>query len=365
MPSYDRFYLKIWHFKKNTLYAGEFSDYLYLVRYRDNDFVCLSHIGRITGRQPIYFGDACLRKFGYIQHEMMHALGFWHEHNRPDRDEHVSVHWENIRENGCGPSNDGQPSCWRNFQKVDTKDIDSMGSPYDYESIMHYGGYSWSKQPPRRGQPGLPTITDKRSGMPLKTQREGVTKIDLEQMNLLYKCASKWSSWEEWSECSITCGQGVKTRERHCWGKGCDLGDSSQSRQQKVCEMEKCVGNWMEWGAWTDCSSSCGNGVKSRDRSCSDPRHTCVGFPQQRASCHIKECPPTFPWSFWGEWGECSVTCGQGARQRTRICPGPEDSCGSVQESIEEQFCYRRTCSVFSNWQECIVVWNSFVGFEP
>ena len=35
-------------------YAGEFNDYLYLVRYRENDFVCLSHIGRITGRQPIY-----------------------------------------------------------------------------------------------------------------------------------------------------------------------------------------------------------------------------------------------------------------------------------------------------------------------
>ena len=33
---------------------------------------------------------------GHIKHEMMHTLGFYHEHSRSDRDQYIKVNWEHI-----------------------------------------------------------------------------------------------------------------------------------------------------------------------------------------------------------------------------------------------------------------------------
>lgn len=55
-------------------------------------------LGRIGGKQNLSLDpDGCL-DMDTIQHEFMHAVGFTHEHNRPDRDDYVDVLWDNIPE---------------------------------------------------------------------------------------------------------------------------------------------------------------------------------------------------------------------------------------------------------------------------
>ena len=66
-------------------------------------------------------------QLGVIAHEVAHALGFWHEQSRPNRDQFVDVVWSNIDKNSKGQ-----------FLKEQPNDVDSAGVPYDYGSVMHY-----------------------------------------------------------------------------------------------------------------------------------------------------------------------------------------------------------------------------------
>ena len=58
-------------------------------------FSCLSVIGKQAGRQGVYLGPGCENK-GTILHELLHLLGFFHEHNRADRDTYLRIYEQNI-----------------------------------------------------------------------------------------------------------------------------------------------------------------------------------------------------------------------------------------------------------------------------
>ncbi|XP_078488421.1 uncharacterized protein LOC100176732 isoform X2 [Ciona intestinalis] len=130
---------------------------------------CWSYIGRRGGKQEISIGIGCAWK-GIVQHELMHALGFWHEQSRPDRDDHIRIIEENII---AGKQH--------NFNKRNS--INSLGSNYDIQSIMHYGGFAFSKN--RQA-----TIVERKTNEPVKSQRQGFTEEDKKQLNLLYSCSS-------------------------------------------------------------------------------------------------------------------------------------------------------------------------------
>ena len=49
------------------------------------------------GQQEINYPDWCLDSYGSTMHEMYHCLGFFHEQSRTDRDDYVTIMWDNIQ----------------------------------------------------------------------------------------------------------------------------------------------------------------------------------------------------------------------------------------------------------------------------
>ncbi|KAK0134700.1 Dorsal-ventral patterning tolloid-like protein 1 [Merluccius polli] len=135
---------------------------------------CCSYVGRRgNGPQAISIGKNC-DKFGIVVHELGHVIGFWHEHTRPDRDDHVTIIRDNI-----------QPGQEYNFLKMEPGEVNSLGEPYDFDSIMHYARNTFS-----RGM-FLDTILPSRDDngiRPAIGQRTRLSKGDIAQARKLYRC---------------------------------------------------------------------------------------------------------------------------------------------------------------------------------
>ena len=68
-----------------------------------------------------------------------------------------------------------------NFDKFGQGQIQHLGEPYDYGSIMHYGPDSFSSN-------GRPTIVGLKTDSTQMGQRKGFSANDIRQINQLYKC---------------------------------------------------------------------------------------------------------------------------------------------------------------------------------
>ena len=69
-------------------------------------------------------------------HELVHALGFVHEHTRPDRDGFVSVNFDNIK---TGKEQNFKKSAQGYSDFVLKDSVNAMNTPYDMLSLLHYG----------------------------------------------------------------------------------------------------------------------------------------------------------------------------------------------------------------------------------
>lgn len=138
---------------------------------------CNSYVGRVHSYyqpQGLTLGPGCVQ-FRTVVHELGHAIGFFHEHSRYDRDDYIEVLSKNIRGGREG-----------NFRKFSEGEADTLGYGYDYASIMHYSKRAFSTSYNNY------TIRAKTPNIVFGDARE-LSPLDILKANRLYGCGKNSS----------------------------------------------------------------------------------------------------------------------------------------------------------------------------
>ena len=115
------------HFVEVTPRAGAYQ----IIKINENTWS--SSIGENNSKCQMFFGSGG-EIYSHVLHELGHALGLLHEHQRPDRDQYVRIFFDLLL-----------PQYIINYDKQDNPLITEEDYEYDYASIMHYPANSFSR----------------------------------------------------------------------------------------------------------------------------------------------------------------------------------------------------------------------------
>ncbi|XP_076144187.1 spondin-1a isoform X1 [Alosa pseudoharengus] len=160
------------------------------------------------------------------------------------------------------------------------------------------------------------------------------------------------TEWGEWDICSATCGLGMKRRERMVKTPPAD----GSVCGAEVVEVEKCMMPECHtipcllspWSDWSDCSVTCGKGSRTRQRALKSPLELgeCAEELEQVEKCMLPECPMDCILTEWSEWSECNKSCGKGHIIRTRMVKmEPQFGGNACPETVQRNKCKIRKCS--------------------
>lgn len=118
-------------------------------------------------------------------------------HNHIDRDDYVEIKWDNIKKKDA-----------YNFRKGDALNFDNFGTPYDFDSVMHYSSKAFSVN----GEETIRRIYEKKipvfwqgaivgvlRAYPPITQGSQLSAGDALRLNKMYKCDGYWAGFQNFS----------------------------------------------------------------------------------------------------------------------------------------------------------------------
>lgn len=118
-------------------------------------------VGRVGGQQIIGISTEAVT--GNVTHEIGHAVGLFHEHQRVDRNNSIIINFNNIQS--------GFAHNFLTYSQLNVNGFDA--EPFDFGSIMMYPSFAFADNPL------IPTIT-RLDGSIFATQRIGLSPHDMD-----------------------------------------------------------------------------------------------------------------------------------------------------------------------------------------
>ncbi|GAB1299762.1 A disintegrin and metalloproteinase with thrombospondin motifs 20 [Apodemus speciosus] len=216
--------------------------------------------------------------------------------------------------------------CVNYHQLVDESYCDPEGRPVTAQEC------SLAACPPSHGSSEKPSHVPGRN-VPL-THKPGENQDQGVQLSIR---GNQWRTGP-WGACSRSCAGGLQHRAVVCQDEdgqsatSCDA--ASKPPESKHCGSGPCP-HW-NYGDWGECTQTCGGGVKSRFVICQFPNgqmtqeHSCeLPKPPSMMQCHLHACPDDVSW-YRGPWksvlGNISV-------------PAPYEMCAALQHSLNCHMC--------------------------
>ncbi|XP_054715693.1 papilin-like [Uloborus diversus] len=167
----------------------------------------------------------------------------------------------------------------------------------------------------------------------------------------------------EWSSCDSVCGLSMETREAYCASEDGNLHEEEMCSGKNKPSLERPCSKHTHCGAmwhasqWSECSSKCGKGMKTRTVFCgkwkdgevhkvSDEECSTEQKMASMEDCYGKKCNGMW---FTGPWTRCSVPCGGGQQTRKVLCLLKDtvlehDQCNSQSQPFEVETCNMHPC---------------------
>ncbi|XP_068594661.1 ADAMTS-like protein 2 [Brachionichthys hirsutus] len=171
-------------------------------------------------------------------------------------------------------------------------------------------------------------------------------------------CERHWTA-SEWGPCSGACGQGQTVRHVYCKATEGRVAPESQCPAENKplaihpCGEKDCAPHWLSQD-WERCNTTCGRGVKRRTVLCVGisggkfqmfDDESCGGDekPEEESTCFERPC---FKW-YTTPWSECTKTCGVGVRMRDVKCYQGRElvrGCDPLTKPVAKQTCTLQPC---------------------
>ncbi|OWF49657.1 zinc metalloproteinase nas-14-like [Mizuhopecten yessoensis] len=305
----------------------------------NDGFGCNSQLGMVRGEQLLNLDANGCRWKGLYLHEIGHALGLIHEHQRPIRDGFIRILSQNV-----------EPSMRRWFEKYPAGTVNPYNVSYEYSSVMHYGITAFSSD--GKKQTIQATQSDRESEIGRVYLKE-LSFTDIEVVSNMYNCNDHCDKVSKVcvnggfldQNCECLCPDGTYN---------CEQGNVQPGDPSCV----NIASDWQcnIWATQAECSNNApfmndkcrkACGVCGRPTSSADDRGECVDFYDDAACRKWKDNGDCIVNEEWMR-RSCNYTCG--LCDRNASPPGTSCENRHNSDSQCEEWARKGECQINPAW---------------